>query len=373
MISLDGLTPGIVDAHLHQWHPSRSSGSLDGMRRRLGTRIRNRTQPFLLSRAVRDYFLTPGAVTRPYEPRQYLADIAAVPSVCGVPVESVVVVETQWRPLGSRVQYSAPSDSDPAAMTKYLAALPFGQGLAPSLGALVVGGDPRSPDFATSLERRLDVSDRIRAVRIQAARHPDPRVLDAIEADGALVSSAALTGLGEAVRHGLALEAFVYSHQLYDVVTLAREFPEATIIVDHFGSPVGAFGPVGARTGATASARADILRLWRERMVTLCAHPNVVVKLSGLALPVLGYGRDVWGNIGSQATLTEMIGPLVEFVVAHFGAERVMVGFNLPIDRPNASADMVAGALLEVLSPWGADMLRNVFRDTARRVYRITD
>ena len=125
------------------------------------------------------------------------------------------------------------------------------------------------------------------------------------------------------------------------------------------------------RTGATAAARADILRLWRERMTTLAAHRNVVVKLSGLAMPVLGYGHERWGNIGGQSTLAEMVGPLVEHVIAHFGTERIMYGSNFPIDKPNARMDMQVGALADILSGWGPDTLRKVFRDNAMRVYRI--
>ena len=34
---------------------------------------------------------------------------------------------------------------------------------------------------------------------------------------------------------------------------------------------------------------------------------------------------------------------------------------------------MVVGALLDVLSPWGDDLLRKVLRDNALRVYNVDD
>lgn len=369
----DGVIGGIVDAHVNQWHPRQSSWPVSSLNRlrRGPSQLGNRLFSMTLNRAAREYILAPGMLSRPYEPKQYLADIAAVPTVAGAPVQTVVAVESQWRARAQRAEGPPATDRHLVDETRYLSSLPFGQGLAPALGAIVVGVDPRTDDFGATLDEHLEVTDRVRAVRFRTAHHPDPRVLNSVDADGVLSSAESLRGFGEAVRRGLSIETFVYSHQLYEVVTLAREYPEATIIVDHFGAPVGAFGPTGMRTGATAAARADILRLWRERMMTLSAHPNVVVKLSGLALPVLGYGHDSWGNIGSRETLTEMVGPLIEYVVAHFGAGRVMFGSNLPVDRPNASADMIVGALVDILSPWGNDMLRSVFRDTARRVYAL--
>ncbi|SDU79183.1 Amidohydrolase [Gordonia westfalica] len=206
-----------------------------------------------------------------------------------------------------------------------------------------------------------------------ATRHPDPRVRAGGDADNILSSASFLEGFAELAARKLVFEAAVYSHQLYDVIDLAREYPDTTIVLDHFGMPAGVFGPIGTRTGATAAARADIWRLWRERMTTLASYRNVVVKLSGLAMPILGYGHDRWGNIGGQATLREMIGPFVEHVVTHFGSDRIMFGSNYPIDRPNAAIDVLVGALVDCVSQWGDESLRRIFRDTAVRVYGLDE
>ena len=128
-----------------------------------------------------------------------------------------------------------------------------------------------------------------------------------------------------------------YSHQLYDVVILAREFPDTTIVVDHMGIPVGAFGPVGARTGATAANRADILRLWRERITTLATYPNVVVKLSGLALPVLGYGKGPLGQYRRSGDPGRDGGSAGGTSGGQVRPERLLFGSNYPVDKPNAT------------------------------------
>ncbi|MGW5523997.1 amidohydrolase family protein [Gordonia sp. NPDC003950] len=372
MATIDDLIPGIVDAHVQQWNPRQApwSGSRLVRGYRFVPGMGDRVFSVAVPQSEREYLLTPRSVARAYEPRHYGADIAPVSGAIGVPIESVVISESYWRLPESEEPEATRNAVDEA---RYLMGLPFGMGVAPALGAVMVRADPRSAGFGERLDAQIEVCDRIRGIQTTATRHPDPKVRSGGAVDGVLASAAFLTGIEAVAQRRLAVEVFVYSHQLYDVVTLAREFPDTTIIVDHFGCPVGAFGPVGTRTGTTAAARADILRLWRERMTTLASQRNVVIKMSGLALPVLGYGRQSMGNIGTRQTLVEMVGPLMQHIVAHFGASRVMFGSNFPIDKPNASVDMLVGGLLDVLEPWGDTVVRNVFRNTARRVYRIGD
>ncbi len=368
---LAGTISGIVDAHVQQWNPRRIPRSRNPVARgyRFVPKVGDRLFSVAVPQAERDYVLTPHIIGRAYEPRHYGADIAPVAQVVGVGIESVVVSESYWR-LGDVEEPDASRLA--VGEINYLQGLPFGVGVAPTLGAVMMRADPRAEGFETRLDVQRTLSDRVRGIQVTATRHPDPKVRSAGPVDGMLASAEFLSGVEKVAARGLAVEVFVYSHQLYDVITLAREFPDTTVIVDHFGCPVGAFGPVGLRTGTTAAARADILRLWRERMTSIAAEENVVVKLSGLAMPVLGYGREPWGNIGARETLTQMIGPLVQHVVGHFGASRVMFGSNFPIDKPNTSIDTVVASLAEILEPWGENMLGNVFRNTARRVYGIT-
>ena len=375
-MALSDVVVGIVDSHLHQWNPRRTPWAASRASRFYSVvpRLGDRLFPLLVSPADREYVLTPATVARRYEPAEYLTDAVPVHNVAGVPIDTVVYVESHWRSTSTSsgtMSDDAPEGISSEDEVRYVTGLPFGVGGAPRLGAIVVHGDPRALGFAARLDRQMSESDVVRGVRWGVARHPDPRVRDFGDADGILASPSFLSGFAAVAERGLSFDVSLYSHQLYDAVTLAREYPETTFVLDHIGAPVGVFGPVGARTGATAAARADILRLWRERIVTLAATSNVVAKLSGLALPTLGYGRARWGNIGSRATLTEMIGPLVTHVVDHFGPSRVMFGSNFPIDSPNASMDMIVGSLLDILDDRGDYLLQCLFRENALRVYRI--
>lgn len=54
-----------------------------------------------------------------------------------------------------------------------------------------------------------------------------------------------------------------------------------------------------------------------------------------------------------------------------FGAERLVFGSNFPMDKPITDLPELVGGLLELLAPYGEDLLRGTFRDNAGRVYRI--
>ncbi len=292
MTSLDGVLPAIVTRMCSTGIRGALPGPQPVRRACTGSSPRlggDRVFPLVASRADREFVLTPRTVARPYGPRQYATDAALVPTVVGVPIDTVVHVESHWRKAFPAGGEQASAHSTAVEETRYLEDLPFGQaGGLPRLGAIVAHGDPRDHDFAETLDQQLIVSPRVRGVRLVATRHPpDPRVRDGGDADNILSSTAFLDGFAELAGRKLVFEAAVYSHQLYDVIVLAREYPDTTIVLDHFGMPAGVFGPIGTRTGATAAARADIWRLWRERITTLASYRNVVVKLSGLAMPVL--------------------------------------------------------------------------------------
>ncbi|NED65370.1 amidohydrolase, partial [Streptomyces sp. SID10244] len=99
MSSLDGVVPGIVDAHLHQWNPRSTPWAANRLSRLYSflPAFGDRVFPMVVSQADREYVLTPSTVARVYEPLQYLADASAVRTVAGVRVETVVHMESHWR------------------------------------------------------------------------------------------------------------------------------------------------------------------------------------------------------------------------------------------------------------------------------------
>lgn len=361
---LVGAAGGIVDAHVHFWNPRTTPWASNRMSRAyryLPGPVGDWAFSAAVGQADREFALTPRNVARPYEPTDYAADSAGVHAEIGERISGVVFIESHWRAEGQMG----------VAEARYAADLPFGQGRAPQLVAYIAHGDPRYRNLSAQLDLIERMVPQFRGIRLIGARHPDPKVRDWIDVDSVLTGRDFLSGFDIVASRDVVFETFVYSHQLRDVGVVAREYPDTTIVVDHLGAPIGVFGPVGARTGATAAARADILAVWKERTAALSQHPNVVMKLSGLAFPILGYGRLASGNIGGRATLGEMIAPLVDHLVSHFGAERLMFGSNFPIDKPNASCADIVVALAGTLEKHGPHVVRMVFSDNARRIYRV--
>jgi L-fuconolactonase len=354
--TLAGIVPGIVDGHIHQWDPfttPREASKLAPLYRRMPG-LFERLMPLLVSQDKRDLIRTAAHVARPYLPSTYAADAAGVTEAVGVPIESVVHVQPGWH-------------GDPVDETRWLEALPFGRDGAPGLAAVVAEVDPRDPRAGEVLDRHAAASDRVRGIRFMGAWHPDPKVMRFADQEGLLRSPAFLRGFAAVADRGLTFDAYVYSHQIGDVGTLAREYPETTIVLNHYAPPVGWLGPMGRTTGQTQQDRAGILASWREGIAELAGHANVVAKHSGLAFPMLGMSTQRW----SRQQVVDTLAPLVVPTTELFGAERLVFGSNFPMDKSIADLPEVVGGLLDLLAPYGEDVLRGTFRDNARRVYRL--
>jgi predicted TIM-barrel fold metal-dependent hydrolase len=344
----DGLR--IVDAHIHQWDPFTTPREVSvpaKVVRRLP--FLRRAVVALVPRGDREFVGDPVHVINPYLPADHGADAG------DLPVEAVVHVEAGWKgrgPLGG------------VGETAWLASLPFGVDGLPELGAIVCHADPSDPGTGDLLDRHLAASPLVRGVRCSAAHHPDPGVRSWAE-PGLLTRPDFLRGFAAIADRGLSFEAWVYSHQPSDVVGLAREYPEATIVLDHYATPVGLFGPRGRTTGQTDDDRRAIFEQWSEDLAAVAELPNVVAKHSGLGMPILG-----WPRRPTTAEFRDTIAPLATRTQELFGADRTLWASNYPMDKPVVSLPDTIDALLDVLGP-GADPQR-LLRDNARRVYRLT-
>ena len=353
--SLAGVVPGIIDAHIHQWDPfttPREASRLAPLYRR-APRLLERFFPLLASRADRELVITPAHVGSPYLPATYAADTAGTVAAVGVPVEATIHVQAGWQ------------GPDPVDETRWLETLPFGEDGAPRLAAIIAQADPRDPDIGRVLDDHRAASTRVRGIRCIAAWHSDSSVKDWVDRDGVLESPEFLRGFAAVAERGLTFDAWVYAGQLSQVARLAEEYPETTIVLDHYGTPVGLQGPMGKSTGRDARGRADLLHRWRDDISALAAHPNVVAKQSGIAFPPMG-NRQV--GIG-RADLAELAAPLIEHTADVFGPDRQVFGSNFPMDKALTDYATVVGALSDVLAPRGPELLAKVFRENAVRVY----
>jgi L-fuconolactonase len=352
---LAGVVPGIIDSHIHQWDPfttPREASRLAPLYRR-APKVLDRLFPVLVAKGARDMVLTPQHVASPYLPDTYAADVAGTAATVGAPVEAVVHVEAGWH------------SDDPSEETAWVESLPFGRDGNPRLAGIVAHADPRDPSFVRTLDAHARASTRFRGIRCMGAWHEDKKVMRWADQEGILRSPAFLSGFAVVAERGLTFDAYVYSTQLSDVVTLAREYPESRIVLDHYGPPVGWLGPMGSSLGRSDSGRSEVFARWKDAIAAVAEQPNVLAKHSGIGFPMLGLKKIGLG----RTELADLVAPMVDHATDLFGEDRLLFGSNFPMDKSTTDYQSLVGAMVDILAPRGAQLLQKVFRSNAERVY----
>ena len=205
-----------------------------------------------------------------------------------------------------------------------------------------------------------------RGIRHATAHDADPRVrrTHTRPAPGLMVTDAFVDGVRRLAARGCTFDAWLYHPQLPELAALARAVPEATIVLDHLGGPLGV-GPYEGR-------RDEVLEVWRRGITEVAACPNVVVKVGGIGMAVYGSGLDQQPAAPSSDDLVRVWGPMITEVVERFGAERCMFESNFPVDRTGCSYVNLWNAFKKVSAHASASERAALFHDTAVRTYRLT-
>lgn len=164
---------------------------------------------------------------------------------------------------------------------------------------------------------------------------------------------------------GLSFDAWFYHHQLGELADLARAFPETTIILDHFGGPLGV-GPYEGKLD-------EVYREWRANIGEVAACPNVVAKIGGVNMPINGFG---WEKRDRPATSDELVAATKHYyldTIELFGPERCMFESNFPVDKASVSYPVLWNAFKKMVADFREDEKAALFHDTATRVYRLAN
>jgi L-fuconolactonase len=170
-------------------------------------------------------------------------------------------------------------------------------------------------------------------------------------------------GLAVLGRMGLVFDAWLYHPQLGDLIDLARAFPDQKIVLDHVGGPLG--------LGWYADKRAEIFAEWRRHMAELAQAPNVYVKLGGLGMRLNGFAFHKRPRPPSSLELADAWRPYIETCIAAFGPARCMFESNFPVDKISGAYATYWNAFKRLAAGASADEKALLFRDTARRFYRL--
>ena len=136
---------------------------------------------------------------------------------------------------------------------------------------------------ASVLDAQIAVGGgRFRGIRRSAAWDSDPGVPTqrVSPGPGLFQRDDFRAGFAHLAPRQLSFEVWCYHPQIPEVTDLARAFPDTTIILDHFGGPLG----VGSYAGKAHEVYAE----WRTSIGELATCPNVVAKLGGINMELNG-------------------------------------------------------------------------------------
>lgn len=162
---------------------------------------------------------------------------------------------------------------------------------------------------------------------------------------------------------GLVADLWVFDHQLPELTDLARAFPDTPIVLNHVGTPLGAFRYAGQREQRFAP--------WQRDIRALASCPNVAVKIGGLGMHVSGFPSFNANPPASSTQLAAEWKPYVETCIEAFGATRCMFESNFPVDAGTSSYAVLWNAFKRLTMAASADEKTALFSGTARRVYTL--
>jgi len=161
----------------------------------------------------------------------------------------------------------------------------------------------------------------------------------------------------------LSFEAWCYHAQLPDLVDLARAFPDTTIVLNHFGGPLG--------VGPYAGRRDEIFVLWQRGISELAREENVVAKLGGINMELNGFGWHEQAALPGSEALMLATRPYYEHTIEAFGTDRCLFESNFPVDMVSCSYTVLWNSFKRLTTDYSKEDKAKLFHDTATRVYRL--
>lgn len=170
-------------------------------------------------------------------------------------------------------------------------------------------------------------------------------------------------GMARLADYELTYDSWHYHHQNLEFRDLAAAVPQTTMILDHFGTPLG--------VGAYAGKQDEIFETWIQDIAAIAECPNVYAKLGGLAMPDNGFG---WFGRDVPPTSDEFVAAQERYyhhTIDCFGPERCMFESNFPVDRVSIGYRILWNSLKKIASRYSESEQDAMFRGTAEKIYRL--
>ncbi|MAG35258.1 MAG: amidohydrolase [Dehalococcoidia bacterium] len=300
----------------------------------------------------------------PYQ--RYLLDELLEDIGSGHNVRSTVFVEAD-----SMLRASGPEEMKPVGEVEFV------QGVAAASASGIYGDSRVAAAIVGSAD--LNLGDGVRPVlealqaaspnRFRGIRHrvpwdPHPDMASSAP-QGQLLDTEFRAGAGILASMGLSFEGWMYFHQLPELADLAQAVPDLAIVLNHIGGPL--------RVGPYAGKDDEVIPTWKEGISAVAACPNVVIKLGGVGMPIMGFDWHARETPVGSEELAEGIAPFMEYCIEQFGPDRCMFESNFPVDKASFSYHVMYNAFKRLSKAYSASERAAMFHDNAVRVYRISD
>jgi predicted TIM-barrel fold metal-dependent hydrolase len=206
---------------------------------------------------------------------------------------------------------------------------------------------------------------RFRGIRHSSAWDADPNVahMYATRPRGLLLDPTFRKGFACLAPLSLSFDAWLFHPQIEELTDLARAFPDTKIVLDHCGGPAG--------TGQYANRREEVFAIWKSSIREIAKCPNVVVKLGGLGMCLLGFDFHTRAMPPSSEELAAAWRPYIETCIEAFGPERAMFESNFPPDKGQCSYQVIFNAFKRIAAQCSKAEKTALFSKTAMEVYRL--
>lgn len=140
-------------------------------------------------------------------------------------------------------------------------------------------------------------------------------------------------------------DILIYPHLIQDAIWLVNQHPDQKFVVDHLAKPV---------------IREKEFSIWSAQMKELALLNNVSCKLSGMVTEAIW---DRWTNDDFK--------PYLDFIIDHFGTNRVMYGSDWPVCLVAASYEKQLTIMEEYLQPFSTSEKHQIMGENAIRFYNL--
>lgn len=155
-----------------------------------------------------------------------------------------------------------------------------------------------------------------------------------------------IEGLKLLARHDLSFDICIYHHQLPSVIKMVGQCPEVRFVLDHIAKP---------------GIKAGLIEPWAAQLRELARFPNVSCKISGVIT-----------EADHKSWTRDEVKPYIAHAIDCFGFDRAMFGSDWHVQELAGTYRGWIEVVDWVVAGASAEEKRKLFRETAKKAYRIT-